>query len=440
MISERDRPSHFTVYRDAEFLSHCSPDEARHWLKSRPVEYSGVFGHPETPSDSHVLEYVLYRRDLPLIDLALAEYGRSRSVLERVYRRGSSGVKVTACSNPSLFNGDKLGGFDFWNQTGAKLWHIVRKGPLPELRAVCENPGMSSGFYESLLSSWEGDKDSERLSGRPLSSERFKNVLHFLSGNPRVSQSREDSKERYYWDGHSEWQYDRLFDKGWLLAEIVPVDNEWALALSKLYRNLRSSGDVYDDVGSVLERWRSDAELIGSPTVNLREEIAAKLLKPSIDMLQSDDPAIRNAFYRTFDPESKEFRRLDWTQWLQRDEHCKIWLDTNQRIWRSSEGRERLAELETYMSLNDLNSSADLGFSKQREDMYRKEHPEWFSDEVYEEDEILSEDDETQMSRRMADLERSINKLAETTAEHRPIGWFWILAAALIGSMVGASF
>ena len=51
-FEKRERPSHISVYRDAIFLSQCSEREARDWLKNRPVDYSTVFGTPETPTEA----------------------------------------------------------------------------------------------------------------------------------------------------------------------------------------------------------------------------------------------------------------------------------------------------------------------------------------------------------------------------------------------------
>ena len=85
MLFERERPSHFGVYRDAAFLSRCEATQARKWIRSRAIEFGTVFGVPETPANSHVLEYILFRRNEPLIDLELAEKPMPTLAVQRCF-------------------------------------------------------------------------------------------------------------------------------------------------------------------------------------------------------------------------------------------------------------------------------------------------------------------------------------------------------------------
>ena len=380
---KRERPSHPGVYRNAAFLSQCSERAAHDWLKNRTVKYKPL-GQLDTPVDSHVLEYILYRRNMPLIDLALAEHGQSQSVLERVFRRGHSFTRVVACANPSLFVGElvhqsiyrKIRKIDDINL----LWRIVRRGSLAELRAVCENPNITTGFYEALIDCWEGHEESRFASERRVSSDRFKHILLFLARNPRLSVPYKQSKERYSSDVHAEDEYTNFFTRCWQLAQVVPVEPEWAYALAELYKQLHRPYDIFDDVEAVLDRWRPADENLGavldkdrpSPFPKLRERIAAKFVKPSIEMSNSDDQAIRYAFYSTFDPERPEFRDLDWTEWLEREDSCRFWLSGNENIWRSALGRSNLRSLTKSHDILEVGSFDQLG------EEYRKAHPEWF--------------------------------------------------------------
>lgn len=431
-FEERERPSHISVYRDATFLSQCSEWEARDWLKNRPVGY--ISGTPETPRESHVLEYILYRRNLPLIDLALAEHGRSRSVLERVFKRASSSTRVVACANASLFYGDTLRESIFRNtEEGTLLRHIVARGSLAELRAVCENPDLEGGWYGGIIGCWEG-WEGHKID---ISSDRFKWILFFLSKNPRISTPREESRQQYDYDPFAEIRYNELFTKGWKLAEIVPVEREWAFVLSEFYRGLHRPRDLFfDDVETVLARWRPadegdsslhDEDLSHFPSV--REEIAAKFIEPSVEMLENNDPAIRQAFYRTFDPDGHEFRELDWTEWLSRDKHCHIWLESNNKIWRSSVGRQNLRDL-LWHEPNDL---IYVGFFDKREQVLRKTNPEWFENEQEESWDKEPEPD------RVGDLERAVWDLTATFSKRRSTSAVWFLLAALIGFFIGAA-
>ena len=379
---ESERPSHPSVYRNAAFLSQCSELAAHDWLRNRTVKYNRL-GQPETPVDSHVLEYILYRRNMPLIDLSLAEHGRSQSVLERVFRRGHSFTRVVACANPSLFAGKVVHESIYRHIDGVHLlWHIVRCGSLAELRAVCENPVLTTGFYAALIDCWEGHEESRFAPELRVSSDRFKHILLFLARNPRLSVPYEQSKERYSYRVLAESEYTEFFTRCWKLAQVAPVEPEWAYVLSKLYKPLHRVYRVFD-VEAVLDRWRPADENLGavldkdrpSPFPELRERIAAKFVKPSIEMSNSDDQAIRYAFYSTFDPERPEFRDLDWTEWLERDDSCHFWLRGNENIWRSALGRSNLRSL---FVISDI---LDVHLFDEREQEYRKAHPEWFDSE-----------------------------------------------------------
>ena len=434
-FEKRERPSHISVYRDATFLSQCIEREARDWLKNRPVDYSTVFGIPRTPTGSHVLEYILYRRNLPLIDLALAEHGRSKSVLERVFKRASLSTRVVACANASLFYGDTLRESIFRNiEEGTLLRHIVARGSLAELRAVCENPDLEGGWYGYTVGRWEGWEDQKG----DIASDRFKWILFFLSKNPRISTPREESRHKYYYG--VDYEYNQLFINGWKLAEIVPVEREWAFVLSEFYRGLHRPHDVFDDVEAVLNRWRPEVDVPlhdeePSPFLGVREEIAAKFIEPNVEMLENNDPAIRQAFYRTFDPDSHEFRELDWTEWLSHDEFCDIWLKSNNKIWQSSVGRQKLRDLLWHKSSKD-NDSVDVGFFDELEQELRKTNPEWFENEKEQEE---SGDDKEPEPDRIEDLERAVWNLTATFSKRRSTSALWFLLAALIGFFIGAA-
>ena len=58
-----------------------------------------------------------------------------------------------------------------------------------------------------------------------------------------------------------EHSYNELFTNGWKLAEIVPVEREWAFVLSEFYRGLHRPYDVFDDVEAVLNRWRPEVDV-----------------------------------------------------------------------------------------------------------------------------------------------------------------------------------
>lgn len=362
------------------FLGSASPAEVSRWLEKRGITYSATRGTPKTPPDAPVLEYILFRRNEPLIDLALAEYGRSRTVLERVFERSASSVRAVACSNASLFVGEAIGRSILVPEDEPLFWEVVRSGSLAELRAVCENPNLSSGMYGGLITSWIGNTDSRVDEKLRLSDDRFQQVVRFLSKNPRLGVARENSEERYYLDGYADYQYSILFSECWKLAAIAPVDQNWAYYLAQLYERMKPAYRPFDDIEEILARWRPKEEGSYSPTRTLREVLAKHYIEPTKDTLRHEDSAIRRAFYRTFDPMKENFIDQDWAAWRERDEYCEYELQLNDNIWRNARSRSKLRSLLWELSRENSNITS-VGWFDEREDAYRQEHPEWFADE-----------------------------------------------------------
>lgn len=362
------------------FLASASPAEVSRWLAERGITYSATRGTPETPPDAHVLEYILFRRNEPLIDLALAEYGRSRTVLERVFERSGSSVRAVACSNASLFVGEAIGRSILVPEDEPLFWEVVSNGSLAELRAVCENPNLSSGMYGGLITSWIGNTDSRVDEKLRLSDERFQQVVRFLSKNPRLGVDRENSKERYYLDGYADYEYGILFRECWKLAAITPVDQNWAYYLSQLYEQMKPAYKPFEDIEEIFARWRPGEEGSYSPTRTLREVLAKHYIEPTKDTLHHEDGAIRRAFYRTFDPIKEDFIEQDWAAWRERDEYCEYELQSNNNIWRNARSRSKLRSLLWELSRENSDITS-VGWFDERENAYRKEHPEWFADE-----------------------------------------------------------
>ncbi len=151
-------------------------------------------------------------------------------------------------------------------------------------------------------------------------------------------------------------------------------------------------------------------------------------------MLENNDPAIRQAFYRTFDPDSHEFCELDWTEWLSRDQFCNMWLESNNKIRRSSVGRQKLKELLWHKSRED-NDLTDVGFFDKREQEFRGTNPEWFENEK-EQEECGDKEPEPD---RIGNLERAVWNLTAIFSKRRSTSAIWFLLAALIGFFIGTA-
>ncbi|WP_159096799.1 hypothetical protein [Pseudovibrio sp. Alg231-02] len=443
----RKRPSHFSVYRDAAFLSKCREEDALDWLKSRTINDPSPFGNPLTPPESLALETILFRRNLPLIDLALAQFGRSRTVLVRVYQRADASTRIVACGNPSLFEGESVS--ECWSDIyddDTLIWKIIRNGSLGELRAICENPHLEDAFYCRLVSLWGGKGNPEVAPEYRLPDDRFQHVLLFLSANRRITTPCEDNENFASDVPGVEYAYESVFYKCWDLAELIPTDVNWAHALSKLYTRLPRAGHTYDDVESVLRRWRpsGDSKIGRYWYESIRKEIAAKFVEPSIVTLNSDDPAIRDAFYCTFDPEISYYGNaawvdVDWLEWLERDDFCNVALLSNIKIWRSPRGRDKLQDALRDNAESGRDPDWLIYFSlSHRMEEYRKTNPEWFKNEEEQDLFEYEEEKEEEGQNRIDQLEQSISDLVKAFEMRRGHDAIWFLVAAFIGSLIGA--
>jgi hypothetical protein len=408
-------------------LASCSEDAAVAWLRDRPVTISSVTGTVDTPNDAHILEYILFRRRSAVIDLALAELARSQTILRRVHRGSSDAVRVTACSNASLFVGDTFA--SFWRYDENLLWDIIFDGPIAQLRAICENSGLSSGFYRALIEAWQPENEREE-DKRYLPEDRYIAVLNFLSANPRISQSREESTERHYMDGYAEYQYNEFYAAAWELAEKAPVTPSWAHALSKLYEKLYAPWDCIKDPKAVLDRWRPADEGEYAATRNVREAIAARFMKPSLEQLNNTDRSIRQAFYQTFDPDAKEFRDVDWNEWIDRDPHVYSSISANDKVWASERGRSNLNRMLWHGAEKDSDLLM-IGFYKERIEELEAKHPDWFAGDDRDEDDYVE-----QMPDPIVGLRQEIRELVALMAAKRSNA-IRVALAAIAGIVVG---
>ena len=365
-----------STYRDAVFLAECSADAAREWLRGQEVTYSRSEGIPETPDERHILEYILLRRRDSLIDLSLAEFGRSSTVLLRVFSRSNKSTRVTICSNASLFLGESL-----THKTDHidLFWQLIAEGSPSELRAICENPNFSSGMYQAIMECWVGNKRSSRKVTQ-ISNERFLKIVEALASNPRIQISRDNSREKNQLDGFADYQYYALYAECWKLALTAPLRQDWAEALNNLYAKLFMEYSPFDEgeLWQVLERWTIDGEVKYSRYADLRQLLARRCLPPSLETLNHTDGAVRRAFYETYNPEKEEFKNLSWDSWRERDEFCEYYLIRNKNIWRSNSARRNLRNFLWNISNDDL---TNVDWFDELEAEYRETNPDWFASE-----------------------------------------------------------
>ena len=404
----RSKPSHPRVYKDALFLSICEPSELKEWFKLRETKLSAVNGEVETKEEAHLLEYIIFRRNDPALDLLLATYGTSATVLRRLYHRGGTAIKVSVCSNSATFCGDTIGNM-FFNERHPYFYRdILERGSMAELQALCLCQNLSNDAYSTLIESWIGYPDSTIEKKLRISDERFLRVLEFLSQNKRISQRREDTDQRHYWDGFSEYEYNKFFDQLWGLAEIVPIKEEWAYFLHKIYEKLVIPYKQYEDIDALLTRWSGiECKAFDGPGL-LRTTLAKKFKVLGIADLENDDPAIRRAVYLSFDPDHEDFRNKDYFEWHQKDKNSCFDIFNNVAVLKSARGRAKFRSMLWKIS-DDDHDLILLGRWNEKVENAEVSNPEWFVDENFD-DELVDEfEDAEEVDHNIADDLNSIN-------------------------------
>ena len=350
---------------EATYLSHCTSQAAYDWLadhQSPPGELASLFeDHPT------VLEYLLLRRKDPLIDLGLARFARSSSIIRRVYRRGGVGVRCAALSNSNV--GPNL--FTFLGQgwlNGSGLKDLVEIGTEAELEALVKNPSITDEAVERLLT--RGQEFAE------ISDIRFLKALVWLGENPRISKP----YDRRHLDGYAEYSHNNIFNLVWELARSLPTDKDHAAVLCRLLDKAQRPVR-FEKIQQVIERWQIESleegqEKLFSYPFALRSRIA-DLLDPDDELLQSKDPALRRSFYRRFSPA----RYGNWPRFIENDgEECFDSLVENDNLWKTYDLRVQLQEAAWQVPDPHHGMMAPNAFNAVEERM-RQNHPDWFRDE-----------------------------------------------------------
>ena len=336
-------------------LVHSPPVVAVEWLRTSWSAPRGEVTNYESAGDGRkLIEYLLSRRNDPLVNHAIARYGVILPMIQRAYDRGDASTKFAALANP---------------RGGARLRQadqILASGKGSMVRAMLQNPHLPGEFIERLLEREDVDESRRML------------IVYALTGNARLSQD----YDRAYLDGYAEYSHGRVFSAAWELSKTVSPTQQWASILwGLLERTNKATG--FKEIDGALARWRIDEEKEKPPTwynrsysFNVRSLIA-DYLKADSALLNSEDAALRMSFYRRFSP----YHYRDWPNFLERDgaEFINAALE-NLDLWRDEEERERLSQAcwdcpDPHHSMNAPNDFR----SKQRR--LRTQFPGWFRGE-----------------------------------------------------------
>lgn len=349
---------------EAAYLSGCDSQAAYSWLYERKHadgEKSSFL--EEAPK---VLEYLLVRRKDSLIDLAIARFGNSSDAIRKVFKRGNIGVRCAALSNPNI--GPASGLFrEGWLQD-SDIREIISSNMDVELESLAKNNYLDDDAIKHLLNRSEEFSD--------LTDDQYVRMLVWLGSNPRMS-SNYDSR---LLDGWAEYSHGEVFSLAWQLARTLPVTKTNAYVLYELLQHT-SAPVGYENPEQVIDRWRieekpKDGERPLAYSYYLRTRLA-DVLKADNDLLNSDDPALRESFYRRF----SAWEYKDWPKFIEKDGELAFdAVVENEELWHSEETRKLLQD--TAWKVPDPHSSMMAPNTYNAvEDRHRKLHPAWFGDE-----------------------------------------------------------
>lgn len=361
----------------ASYLAKCSPQAAYEWLK----ETKFVGNKSELTSKIVCLEYnrqfweyVLSKRREPLIDQGLAEFGKWSKILMKVYLKGDKALKYAALSNPFAFGG--IWSWDRLNEDKI-IRKLVSSGKCFELEALISNEGLNDEILESFLEKTGPFKT--------LKKDTYLHLLVKLGKNKRMQTSTESALPNEY-DGWTEAQYSHVFKVAWGLTKTLPVNNNYALALHSLLENAPKPYEL-KNLRETIKRWKKTVGGKKDPNKDtnsgfhwLRSRLA-DLLPADEALSRSRDFALRNSFYRRFSPSKFE----GWEKFFDKDKDNFLSNAVgNENLYTNEENRRKLVDL-----IFKSKSSWDIykSWYDYREEEYRKEQPEWFKDEEWQDEE-----------------------------------------------------
>jgi hypothetical protein len=374
-----------TLIQEAELMA-MPPEAVAEFLRVRAGQSEGETRADPVDKDA---EKALQGRDDPLIELALARYGRHIKVVSGIFQESTPGspVRLACLSNRSMkqeifqpsFPEGLLGG------EPGPIAEWLASASDDELLALFENPALSDSFLRDLLERREGLEsiDDDRLC-------QFVSILH---GNPRMQTQREDD----WMDGYADYSYGSVLNAAWKLAETVPATEAWATSLAWLYEQLQPNAFSIQDPLSLAARWQidpADAEATERQAKNreignlgnkerVRKGLARLALNNSRellpDLLASKDLAFRVAAYSSGDLTAEQLQ----SGYMEDGELVFYEAIRNMALWRSQNTREALRSVA--WSVVNADKRGDLLaanlFQSMRKDV-RKKHPAWFADEA----------------------------------------------------------
>lgn len=409
-----DHKQKLEVYRQLSRM----PEHAIEWLTAQERKCDRVRRY--TRGSRQVIEYLLYRRDCPKVNLALAEYATYTPILRRLFHSSSKALRLAVLSNANVGPGE----FSFDT--------VLTK---EDVVSLIENSPEERDFFDCYFSNENiprelvADIVERKNLFDSIDDEKLLLIVATLANNPIISHIRDDTRL----DGYAEYSYYRLNMAFLDLYIDAPRDIRWAGVLEDILHELHipflREGFSIDQVlswviESNVKEIRSEETGVvlnrfGASDYYLRHQMARVIFEknpwPYRNYFEKlpDDSAIRTAYYICCNPSDLFGARVEFDGFqypsfemeegfYDADEDAKeiinkvneyFSLDGNEFIdclirnkefWRKKAGREFLNSL-AWKKAEDPSSYMDTpnNYRIVEKNMLRL-HPEFFEDDPFE--------------------------------------------------------
>jgi hypothetical protein len=407
-----DHKQKLEVYRQLTRM----PEHAIEWLTAQ----ERVASRRYTRGSRQVIEYLLYRRDCPKINVALAEYATYVPVLRRLFRSSSKALRLAVLSNANVGPGE----FSFDTKDTA----LTKEDVISLIdKSHKERDAFDCYFSnEHIPREVVTDIIERKNPFDSIDDEKLLLIVATLANNPIISHIRDETRLDWY----AEYSYYRLNMALLDLYIKAPRDIRWAGVLEdilhKLYIPFLSKDFSIEQVSSWviesnIEEKRSEEtgnvlNRFGSSDYYLRHQMAGVIFleKPAHPYeILPDDSAIRTAYYICCKPgdlfgarvESDGFQYPSFSMeegFYDADEDAREIINKvneyfsldgndfidclirNKAFWRKQAGRDFLNSL-AWKKAEDPSSYMDIrnNYRMIEKDMM-KLHPEYFEDDPFE--------------------------------------------------------
>lgn len=227
---------------EAYRLAKAPTPEAIAWLeKNAPKEKPRWSGGGKA---RHVAEYLLFRRNDPSLNLALACFGTYAPMLRKLYQAGNKATQLAVMTNMLVGPREFLGPEAALTQDN--IVDLIKGFPKTKdhLKAYFENPYIPREPLERILNR---EKEFAFIDDPTLC-----HLVSYLSGNKIISEPRNDT----YLDGFDEYMYNRLFFVLLNLIGTIPTEQYWAHVLTPIVQKVHLPFIPKELTIETINRWR----------------------------------------------------------------------------------------------------------------------------------------------------------------------------------------